>query len=85
MRRWVSLIVVGFAAAVLLYLSRFWLFSLWDRGGLFGIKELIPQGGLLQRWLRGTDLAPYELLIWVMLGFLALTLLQKLFDRINKT
>ncbi len=84
MRMIISLAVVTLVGVLLLYSSRFWLFSLWDSAGLFGVKALVPQGGLLQRWLRGTDLAPYELLIWVILGFLILTMVQKIFDRSAK-
>ncbi len=67
------------------YISRFWDLRLWDREGLFGIEALRPQGGLLARWLRGTDLAPYELLIWVVAFFLSLTILQKIFDFFTPT
>ncbi|MEX3017552.1 hypothetical protein [Gymnodinialimonas hymeniacidonis] len=67
------------------YISRFWDFRLWDRDGLFGIEALRPQGGLLARWLRGTDFAPYELLIWVVAFFLALSILQKIFDFFTPT
>ncbi len=67
------------------YISRFWDFRLWDRDGLFGIEALRPQGGLLARWLRGTDFAPYELLIWVVAFFLSLTILQKIFDLLTPT
>ena len=69
---------------ILLYISRFWSFNLWSRDGLFGIKELPPTGGLLGRWLRGTDFAPFELLIWVAMVFLALTYLQRGIDRFSK-
>jgi len=70
-------------AAVLFYLSRFWTLSLWPRDGLFGIEALRPQGSLLGQWLRGTDFAPFELLIWAIGAFLLLTLLQKLYDLMN--
>jgi hypothetical protein len=70
-------------AAVLFYLSRFWTLSLWPRDGLFGIEALRPQGSLLGQWLRGTDFAPFELLIWAIGAFLLLTLLQKLYDLLN--
>lgn len=83
MKRIVSLVIVTLIGAILLYLSRFWIFDLWDRPGLFGLSELRPQGGLLARWLRGTDFAPFELLIWVIGGFLILTWLQKIFDRFS--
>ena len=83
MRRILNLVTVSLAAILLFYISRFWIFTWWDRPGLFGIKQLPPQGGLLQRWLRGTDFAPFELLIWVIGCFLVLTWLQKLFDKLK--
>lgn len=82
MRRVILLLVVALAAAVMVYLSRFWFLDLWPRSGLFGVQELRPGGGLLARWLRGTQLAPFELLIWVCGGFLALTYLQRFIDAI---
>ena len=78
---WLS--ITGIVAAALFYISRFWDFRLWSREGLFGIEDLRPQGGLLARWLRGTDLAPFELLIWVIGAFLLLTVLQKLYDALT--
>lgn len=84
MRRLLSLISVAVVATVLFYVSRFWDFRLWGRDGLFGIEQLRPQGGLLARWLRGTDLAPFELLIWIIGVFLILTWLQSLFDRFDR-
>ena len=79
-RRALCLSIVAAVTAVFYYISRFWDFRLWDRDGLLGIEVLRPQGGLLARWLRGSDFAPFELLIWVVGVFLALTVLQKLFD-----
>ncbi len=76
-----TMAAVGFA---LIYLSRFWIFRLWGREGLLGIPAIRPQGGLLARWLRGTDLAPFELLIWVVGVFLILTILQKVYDKLSK-
>ena len=84
MRRWVTLILVTALSAVFFYLSRFWDFRLWSREGLFGLEELRPQGGLLGRWLRGTDLAPFELLIWAIGVFALLTFAQKLYDRLTR-
>ena len=78
---WMTL--VAFVATALYYISRFWDFRLWPRDGLFGLEALRPQGGLLARWLRSTDLAPFELLIWVIGAFLILTLIQKLYDSIS--
>ena len=83
MRRVLTLTFMGFVAAAMLYISRFWDFRLWGRDGLFGLSELRPQGGLLARWLRGTDFAPFELLIWVVAGFLLLTVLQRAFDALS--
>lgn len=82
MKRMLSLSIAFIAGTILLYISRFWPFQLWDRPGLYGFKELPPTGGLLRRWLRGTDLSAYELLIWALLVFICLTLLQKLSDRL---
>ena len=83
MKRLIWMAIVIAVAAVLLYLSRFWSLSLWSRSGLFGIEALRPQGGLVDQWLRGTDFAPFELLIWAVGVFLVLTVLQKLYDRLN--
>ena len=79
-RRVVSLLIVAVLGAALYYISRFWDFQLWGREGLFGIEALPPQGGLVARWLRGTDFAPFELVIWAVGAFLILTLAQKLFN-----
>ncbi|MEX0286356.1 MAG: hypothetical protein AB3N23_17245 [Paracoccaceae bacterium] len=83
MRRLIWMLVAIASGAVFYYLSRFWDFRLWGREGLFGMEWLRPQGGLLGRWLRGTDFAPFELLIWIIGVFLILTWLQKLYDRLT--
>lgn len=83
MKRFLWLVGVAAVGLILLYLSRFWIWSLWSRPGLFGASELPPQGGLLATWLRGTDFAPFELLVWAIGVFLILTFLQKLYDRLN--
>lgn len=80
MKRVFWLLVITAIAIVMLYLSRFWFLDLWGREGLFGIAELRRGGGLLARWLRGTVAAPFELLIWVVGVFIALTYLQKFYD-----
>lgn len=79
-RRVIWTVIAAFAGVAMLYISRFWSFRLWGREGLFGIEELRPQGGLLARWLRGTEFAEFELVIWVVMLFLVLTVLQKLYD-----
>ncbi|MEP4196235.1 MAG: hypothetical protein ABJL99_11450 [Aliishimia sp.] len=83
MRRWVTLALIAVLSAILFYLSRFWFLSLWPRSGLFGIEALRPTGGLVGRWLRGTDFAPFELLIWAMGCFVLLTLGQKIYDAVS--
>lgn len=83
MKRIIWLAVAALVAAILFYLSRFWFLSLWPRSGLFGVEALRPQGDLVSGWLRGTDFAPFELLIWAVGAFLILTVLQKLYDVLN--
>ena len=82
-RRIILMAVTAALGVVAYYLSRFWDFRLWDREGLFGVEALRPQGGLLAHWLRGSDFAPFELMIWVLGVFAALTALQWIFDRIS--
>lgn len=78
--------VLGVAAAtalfgLLFYASRFWPFRWWERPGLFGQEALPPEGNLVRGWLRGTDFAPFELVLWAVLAFLLLSLLQNLVSR----
>lgn len=79
-RRIVTLFLVALMAAIFFYLSRFWYLSLWPRPGLFGLAELRTQGGLVAQLVRGTNAAPFELLIWVLGCFGVLTVAQKLYD-----
>jgi len=83
MKRIVWLTVAAVTTAILFYVSRFWDFRLWSRDGLFGVEALRPQGGQVGQWVRGTDLAPFELLIWAVGAFILLTVLQKLYDLLN--
>jgi len=83
-RRFVCLAVAALAGLGLAYLSRFWPIELWGPEGLFGIEALRPQGALLRHWLRGTPLAPFELMIWAALAFLALTMLERAFARLTR-
>ncbi|MEM9432970.1 MAG: hypothetical protein AAGA12_03550 [Pseudomonadota bacterium] len=84
-RRVIMLLLMFVVACVMLYVSRFWFVELWSRPGLFGLRDLRPQGDLLSRWLRGTSFAPFELLIWACGAFLILTWLQKIVDFFNPT
>ena len=83
MKRLIWMLIATATAAILFYVSRFWDFRLWSRDGLFGVEALRPQGGLVGQWVRGTDLAPFELLIWAVGAFILLTVLQKLYDLLN--
>lgn len=83
-KRILILVIVAIVTLVLFYLSRFWIFDLWSREGLFGLRDLRPQGGLLGRWLRGTPLAPFELMIWACGVFMILTWLENLVARLKK-
>ena len=81
-RRIIWMLITAALAVSLLYISRFWMFELWSRDGLLGIKALRPKGGLLAVWLRGTPMAPFELLIWMCGVFMALTWVEKLYNRL---
>lgn len=70
--------------AVLFYVSRFWIFDLWPREGLFGIAALRPGGNLVQGWLGGTPFWPFDLVIWAVIAFLLLTLAQKIADLLGR-
>ena len=69
---------------ILFYVSRFWIFDLWPREGLFGIAALGPGGNLVQGWLGGTRLWQLDLLVWATGAFLLLTLAQKITDRLTR-
>lgn len=83
LRRVVWTLVACALAVIAFYLSRFWFPRWWGRDGLWGQEALVPQGGLVGRWLRGTEFAPFELLIWVLGVFVVLTVLQKIFDLLS--
>ena len=80
-RRIFWLVLTAAVGITLLYISRFWIFDLWRREGLFDVASLPPGGDLLARWLRGTPLAPFELVVWIVVSFLILTALQRVYDR----
>ncbi len=69
-------------AVIALYVSPYWVFRLWDRGGLFDIGWLRPQGDLVAQWLRGTPFQPYDIPLWGIGVFLTLTALQWLWRRL---
>ena len=77
MRKSIHLILMCFIALSMFYLSRFWIYNWWSNQGLFDISWLKPGGGLLGRWLAGTPLQTFELLIWGAGVFFLLTMLEK--------
>jgi hypothetical protein len=68
-------------AALIAYASRYWVFDLWPREGLFGIQGLPPQGDLVRRFLGGTVWSPFDIVIWGIAAFLFLSLIQAVADR----
>ncbi|MEM9755862.1 MAG: hypothetical protein AAF914_07715 [Pseudomonadota bacterium] len=81
--------------AVLFYTSRYWPFRWWDGDGLLEIGWLRRQGDLVDfvarnRDLRertGVDLRPlaaYSLLIWAVLAFLLLSVVQAIVSRFSR-
>ena len=82
MRRVLGTVLAAFLAALAIYVSRYWIFRFWDREGLLGVETLRPQGGLLRQYLRGTDAAPFDILLWGLAVFLVLTVLQFVWNRI---
>jgi hypothetical protein len=68
-------------AALIAYVSRYWVFDLWPREGLFGVQSLPPQGDLVRRWLGGTVWSPFDIVIWGIAAFLLLSLVQAVADR----
>ncbi len=84
MSRVTGIVVAFLLVVVLLYISRFWVFDLWTREGLFSIEYLRPGGDILRRELRGTFFAPYDLLVWVAGGFFVLTIMEKLWVKLTR-
>ncbi|MEM8774077.1 MAG: hypothetical protein AAGF53_03535 [Pseudomonadota bacterium] len=78
MRRVLQISIVLIVATVLLYISRFWPFELWGRRSFLGELGLRPGGGMLRRWLRGTQFVQFELIIWVTGSFLALSITDRI-------
>lgn len=80
-KRIIGLSIATLLVAVFFYASRYWGWQLWPREGLWGVEQLRPQGNVLQPALRGTDFAPYDLLLWAIGVFLILTWAQKIWNR----
>ncbi|MEM6824078.1 MAG: hypothetical protein AAF566_03110 [Pseudomonadota bacterium] len=83
MIRWIFGMLLAVPAFVgLYYISRFWEFRLWGRDEFYGLR---PQGGYVGQWLRGSDFAPFELLIWAAGVFAVLSILQKIYDFFSRS
>ncbi|MEM7289016.1 MAG: hypothetical protein AAF412_01385 [Pseudomonadota bacterium] len=82
MKRMVYLAISATVGLILLYISRFWPFEWWERPGLFGSRDLPPGGAVLRRWLNGTEFAPYDIILWFIIGFVVLTVLQSIIQNL---
>ncbi len=83
MRLALQLFIVVFAAAILLYLSRFWPFEWWDRKHALAELGLRPGGNLLRFWLRGTPFASFDVLIWILISFPVLSVVEKFCQKLK--
>lgn len=68
---------------IILYLSRFWIWKApWGNEGLFGQNLFSPNGNAINGWLGGTWIQDFDILIWGAGALVALSLLQRLKDRL---
>ena len=73
-----GLLAVVALTLILLYASRFWIWSApWSNDGLFGLKLLSPRGDVVRAWLRGTPFSELAIVIWGCGAILLLSLLQR--------
>ena len=84
-----GLALAALIAAVATYVSRFWTWRFWDKDGLFGVELLRRDGDLLRRNLRDVfnpagvgELNALDIVIWGLLIFLVLSLLQWLWSKL---
>ncbi len=65
-RHLLGIVAVTLLALVLLYLTRFWIFTdWWGDEGLLGYREFGRQGDFLTHQLGGTRYQPFSLLLWL--------------------
>ena len=70
---------------VLLYASRFWIWTApWSNDGLFGLKLFSPYGDVVRWWLRGTPFSELAIVIWGSGAIILLSVLQWLASRLIK-
>ncbi len=83
MTRIFGIILALLLTAILIYLSRFWIWQApWSNEGLFAIKTLSPRGDVIRQLVRGTPLNVFDVLVWFSVAILSLSCLQWLHDRI---
>ncbi|MEM0946384.1 MAG: hypothetical protein AAGK37_03190 [Pseudomonadota bacterium] len=80
-RRVVAPLLSVAALVLIFYASRYWFLRLWD-GPLLDIAALRPQGGVVGQFVRGTDFAAFDLILWAIGAFLLLSFLQWVVDRL---
>lgn len=78
MRLILQILIVLIAATVLLYISRFWPFEWWERKSFLAESGLRPDGNMLRIWLRGTPVASFDLVIWILICFPVLSVVEKI-------
>ena len=83
MRLILQLLVVVLASTVLLYISRFWPFEWWGRKHALAELGLRPDGNLLRFWLRGTPLASFDVVIWILISFPVLSFAEKVCQKLK--
>lgn len=83
-----GLALAALLAAIGLYASRFWVWRLWEKDGLFGVGVLGRDGDIVRRQVREAanglglwELNAFDILIWAALAFLLLSLLQWLWSK----
>lgn len=84
MRRAAGILLALILLAGLAYVSRFWVFDLWGQGGLLGLGALRSGGDLWRGWMNALGLGAYDILLWGVAGFLLLSVVQKIWDRLTR-
>jgi hypothetical protein len=70
---------------ILLYVSRFWIWTApWSGDGLFGAKIVSPYGNLVQWWLNGTWFAEFSFVVWGCGAIAFLSVLHWLASRFSR-
>lgn len=79
-----GLIFTVFLTLILLYASRFWVWTApWGNDGLLGLGLFPPGGDSVRLWLRGTPLSGFDFIIWGGGAIVFLSILQSLANRLK--